>query len=65
MVVADAAGVADAAVAGAVAAGAVAVVAALRGDPAACAKLGSFLIKLTEAVRYGRVRQCRPGLSLF
>jgi len=67
VVAADAAGAADAAdaaVGPAVAAGAVAVPAALRGVGAAGAEPGSFLIKLTEAVPYGRVRQCRPGFSL-
>jgi hypothetical protein len=65
VVVAAAADAADAVAVAAVVAGAVVVPAVFRGDPAACAKLGSVLIKLTEAVCYGRVRQCRPGLALF
>lgn len=64
-VVEVAAGAADAAAGAAVVAGAVAVLAAFPGAAAAFAELGGLLIKLTEAVPYGRVRQCRPGLSLF
>ena len=57
--------VVDAAAVDAVAAGAAAELAAFPGVAAAFAEPGSFLTKLTEAVPYGRVRQCRPGLSLF
>ena len=57
--VAAAAGVAGAA-------GAVAVRAASRGAAAAFANSqAAFLIKLTEAVLCGRVRQGRPGLSFY
>ena len=66
-VAADAVGAADVAHAAAglaVAAGAVVAPAALRGVVAAGVKPDGFLIKLTEALPCGRVRQCRPGFSL-
>ena len=65
VVVAEAAADAEAAVAGLAEAAAVVVAAALPGAPAACAEPGSLPVKLTYANRYGRVRQRRPGQSMF
>ena len=63
--VAEAAGLAEAAVAGLAELAVDAAAAALHGALAACAKPSRPPIKSTYADRYGRVRQCRPGQSMF
>jgi len=63
--VAEVAGLAEAVPAARVAAAAVAAAAVCRGDPVAFAELYSVQITLTNADGHGRVRQSRPGLSMF
>lgn len=65
VVVAEAAAVAEAAVVAEAAAVVVAEPAVCRGVVAATAKPGHSPIELTNMDRLGRVRQSRPGQSMF